>query len=88
MYERIPIPEALRPFVSDFRIVADYFVQVRRDRAYVPSYQTVEHVDAVLRLLSALTWDHRFEEAQPAPGSSAGSFSRTPPRLARPSPLL
>ena len=86
LYERIPVSEALRPFVndyrinvfeishmtdervalftSDFRIVADYFVQMRRDRDYVPSRQTVEHVDAVLKLLSALTRDHRFEEAQ------------------------
>lgn len=37
---------------------------MRRNRDYVPSRQTVEHVDAVLKLLSALTRDHRFEEAQ------------------------
>ena len=86
LYERIQVPEELRPFVndlklnvfevafltdeqverftSDFKIVADYFVQMRRDRDYVPSRQVVEHVDAVLKLLSALTRDNRFEEAQ------------------------
>ena len=86
LYERIQVPEELRPFVndlklnvfevafltdeqverftSDFRIVADYFVQMRRDQDYVPSRQVVEHVDAVLKLLSALTRDNRFEEAQ------------------------
>ena len=86
LYERIEVPEELRPFVndlklnvfevafltdeqverftSDFKIVADYFVQMRRDRDYVPSRQVVEHVDAVLKLLSALTRDNRFEEAQ------------------------
>jgi len=51
-------------FTSDFRIVADYFVQMRRNRDYVPSHRVIEHVDAVLKLLSALTRDHRFEEAQ------------------------
>lgn len=86
LFERISVPEALRPFVndcranifeissltdeqvsaftSDFRIVADYFVQMGRNRDYIPSRQIVEHVDAVLKLLSALTRDSRFEEAQ------------------------
>lgn len=86
LYERVSVPEALRPFVndyrlnvfeiaymtdervkrfmSDFRIVADYFVQMRRNRDYIPSRQTIEYVDAVLKLLSALTRDYRFEEAQ------------------------
>ena len=56
--------EQVERFTSDFRIVADYFVQIRRDQDYVPSRQVVEHVDAVLKLLSALTRDNRFEEAQ------------------------
>ena len=51
-------------FRSDFRIVADYFVQMGRDGDYVPPRQTIEHVDAVLKLLSALTRDHRFEDTQ------------------------
>ena len=51
-------------FTSDFRIVADYFVQMRRNRDYVPSRQVVKHVDGVLKLLSALTRDRRFEDAQ------------------------
>ena len=56
--------DLLERFTSDFRIVADYFVQMRRNRDYVPSHRVIEHVDAVLKLLSALTRDHRFEEAQ------------------------
>ncbi len=56
--------EQLGRFDSDFRIVADYFVQMRRNRDYVPSRRIVGHVDAVLKLLSALTRDNRFEEAQ------------------------
>ena len=51
-------------FSSDFRIVADYFVQMRKNRDYVPSKQIIEHVDAVLKLMSAVTGDTRFEEAQ------------------------
>ena len=51
-------------FKSDFRIVADYFVQMGRDEDYIPPRQTIEHVDAVLKLMSALTRDHRFEETQ------------------------
>ena len=86
LYERVHVPEELRPFVSDhginvfeisfltdeqtewftsdFRIVADYFVQMRRNGDYVPSRRVIEHVDGVLKLLSALTRDNRFEEAQ------------------------
>ena len=56
--------EQTERFTSDFRIVADYFVQMRRNRDYVPSHRVIEHVDAVLKLLSALTRDNRFEEAQ------------------------
>ena len=53
-------------FKGDFRIVADYFVQMRKNKAYVPSQQVIEHVDAVLKLMSVLTGDDRFERAQNA----------------------
>ena len=56
--------EQVGQFKSDFRIVADYFVQMGRDEDYEPPRQTIEHVDAVLKLMSALTRDHRFEETQ------------------------
>ena len=56
--------EQVGQFKSDFRIVADYFVQMGRDEDYMPPRQTIEHVDAVLKLMSALTRDHRFEETQ------------------------
>ena len=41
--------EQVGQFKSDFRIVADYFVQMGRDEDYVPPRQTIEHVDAVLK---------------------------------------
>ena len=56
--------EQVGQFRSDFRIVADYFVQMGRDEEYEPPRQTIEHVDAVLKLMSALTRNHRFEETQ------------------------
>ena len=51
-------------FTSDFRFVAEYLAQMYRDRTYVPSKQLLVHVDAVLKLMSVLTGDRRFEETQ------------------------
>ena len=51
-------------FKSDFRIVADYFVQMRKNQNYQPSKDTMEHVHEVLQLMSVVTDDNRFEEAQ------------------------
>ena len=50
-------------FKSDFKIVADYFVQMRKNRDYQPSQETMRHVDEVLKLLAILTQDDRFEDA-------------------------
>ena len=50
-------------FKSDFKIVADYFVQLRKTKDYIPNPKTIKHVDAVLKLMAALTGDARFEEA-------------------------
>lgn len=51
-------------FQSDFRIVADYFVQMRKNKNYQPSRDTMDHVHEVLQLMSVVTDDNRFEEAQ------------------------
>lgn len=56
--------ETVGLFQSDFRIVADYFYQRRTNKNYIPSKQTIRHVDAVLKLMSVMTGDHRFEEVQ------------------------
>ena len=56
--------EQVGMFQSDFKIVADYFVQMRSDpEHYKPSQQTITHVDAILKLMSVLTGDSRYEEA-------------------------
>ena len=54
--------EELSRFHSDFRIVADYFVQMQRSGDYVPSREEIKHVEAVLQLLSVMTDDTRFED--------------------------
>lgn len=51
-------------FQSDFRLVADYFIQMRTNKEYNPSQEVMKHVDAVLKLMSVLTQDDRFEEMQ------------------------
>lgn len=53
-------PEQVRLFKSDFRIVADYFVQSRISGDYIPSPEKLIHVDEVLKLMAALTRDDRF----------------------------
>ncbi len=58
------LPEQVAMFQSDFRIVADYFVQMRTNKEYNPSQEVMKHVDAVLKLMSVLTQDDRFEEMQ------------------------
>ena len=56
--------EQVEMFQSDFKIVADYFVQKRKNKEYTPSNVTMQHVDAVLQLLSIMENDSRFTEIQ------------------------
>ena len=61
--------EQVEMFQSDFKIVADYFVQMRENNDYIPSKETIEHVREVFDLLSAVAGDARFEEAYSEEGS-------------------
>ena len=49
-------------FESDFRIVADYFVQMRKNGEYQPEPRQIRHVRETLHMLSVLTGDSRFED--------------------------
>ena len=49
-------------FQSDFRVVADFFVQKRKNGNYKPKPQDLKHVQETLQLLSVMTNDHRFED--------------------------
>ena len=55
-------PETVRKFRSDFRIVADYFVQKRMTGDYQPGREKIDHVQETLHMLSVMTKDHRFED--------------------------
>lgn len=56
--------EQIDMFKSDFKIVADYFVQKRMNKDYRPSKDVIRHVDEVLKLMIVLTGDTRFQDAQ------------------------
>ena len=54
--------EQLRMFKSDFGIVANFFVQKRKNKDYVPDdKRIIQHVDEVLKLLSVMTGDGKYE---------------------------
>jgi len=54
--------EKINLFKSDFRILADYLYQMRINRDYIADETTIEHVEELLTLMSAMTGDNRFEE--------------------------
>lgn len=55
--------EQLEMFQSDFGIVARFFCEKRRNKDYTPNDRTViKYVDEVLKLLSVMTGDNRYEE--------------------------
>lgn len=56
-------PETVAKFKSDFRIVADYFVQMRMNKDYRPPQETVRHVHEVLHLMAAVSGNRKFETA-------------------------
>lgn len=54
--------EQLKMFTSDFGIAANFFVQKRKKKDYVPDDpRELVHVDEVLKLLSVMTGDVRYE---------------------------
>ena len=55
--------EQLEMFKSDFKVVARFFVNKRRDPDYVADDPTeIQHVDEVLKLLSVMTGDRDYEK--------------------------
>ena len=55
--------EQISHFRSDFKVVANFFVQKRKNRDYIPDDPTeIRHVDEVLKLLQVMTGDKRYEE--------------------------
>ncbi len=55
--------EQLEMFKSDFKVVARFFVNKRRNPDYVADDPTeIQHVDEVLKLLSVMTGDRDYEK--------------------------
>ena len=55
--------EQISHFHSDFKVVANFFVQKRKNEDYIPDDPTeIRHVDEVLKLLQVMTGDRRYEE--------------------------
>lgn len=55
--------EQVAGFKSDFRIVADYLVQMRKNQNYSPTPVSIRHMRETMRLMSVLTDDVRFTGA-------------------------
>lgn len=54
--------EQVSLFRSDFRIVADYFVQMRENNEFKPTADEVKHMQEILQLLNVMTGEHRFAD--------------------------
>jgi len=66
--------EQVNMFQSDFRIVADYFVQMRKNNDYIPKPDKLKHVHEVLELMSVMTRDYRFEEIYKKAGKQVSTM--------------
>ena len=55
--------EQVKLFKSDFKLVADYFVQVRTNPSYRGSKETIKHVDEFFKLMAVFSGDNKFEVA-------------------------
>ena len=53
-------PEKVKLFKSDFRYVADFFVQKRMTGTYIPPDVTLKHMDEFLKLLGVMVGDERY----------------------------
>lgn len=56
------LEEIDRRFHGDFRIIAEYYAQKRINNNYQPRPQAMRHAREVIRMLSVLERDHRFED--------------------------
>jgi hypothetical protein len=68
--------EQLSHFRSEFRIVAEWFCQLRKYGDYLPDQPTVvNHAHALLNLMRALTGDRRFVEIKCALDAEGGPIT-------------
>ena len=69
--------EQAKLFKSDFRVVADYFVQMQTTGTYIGSPEALVHVQETLSLMSIMTGDHRFEAVLSDDDGSKGVVIKT-----------
>ena len=55
--------DTVSKFQSDFKFVADFFVQMRKNKNYKPPIWQLNHLAAFLDLMSVLTKDSRFVDS-------------------------
>ena len=51
-------------FGSDFKVVANYYMQIRKNKKYVPTATELRHVHDVLQMMKELTRNEEFEKVQ------------------------
>ena len=54
--------EQIEKFQSDFRLIADFFVQKRLKGKYIPPNLPIKHTDEFLKLLAIMVGDERYRE--------------------------
>lgn len=54
--------EQVKLFKSDFRVVAEFFVEMRKNGKIPRNHVKFRHAQETLQLLSAMTHDHRYED--------------------------
>ena len=72
--------DTVAKFQSDFKYVADFFVQMRKNKNYKPTNWQITHVAAFLDLMTELTKDSRFAESYMRTSERSG-FDMTIPFL-------
>ncbi|MBR1696001.1 MAG: Rpn family recombination-promoting nuclease/putative transposase [Selenomonas sp.] len=68
--------EVVSKFQSDFRLVADYFVQMRKNKQYEPPEETIKHVHEFLQLMSVMTGDSRYEDVYRTSGKELNNMCK------------
>ena len=53
--------QIIEKFTSDFKIVAKYFQTLRMNQEYKGTSEEIKHVDALFKMMTALTGDNSFE---------------------------
>ena len=69
--------DVIAKFSNPFRMVAEYFSQMRKQQEYHPSEEYVRHAKEMLDLMALLTEDVRFKEAKDAIGEGASMTMRS-----------